>query len=508
MNNTNKIPMNQQEIDEMVETMSVMLDSKWIKHSTSALREYVEEWRVSKFDIYQKIGGIIVDVPIKQTGKIEEFYAKYEMYKKAVAVVDRLYPTFMVEQFCAVSKRNVFMHKCGFLKANISFLTLTAEQRNDLILNRFNLSDDIYSFVQEYLLAVKNDLFESNPDSEILKKLHSLDYNIFGRGFVIYPNTEEMYNKWATCPKKGSRSTKEAKKYNDNIKRQIEIIQELHPLIFGTSKSPKLTKAIGQFTTFGKRTEVFVKAVQLLISQLNNEIAVADGSTRLKLSIHPMDFLTQSENDYGWRSCTAMDGEFNTSPFSMILDNCSMIAYAESVKSNLKFFSEQKKTVHHWNNKKWRMLLHWSVNMDAIGINRHYPTEDSVLENNFIAFFMEKWDFIKLDHLDIPEAKGCTKVYFADITSCCDPYVYFDEIYDIIGDKNYIKEAEELADIVDYDFERSNKTLYIDFDIGAETSCLNCGEAVLDYDSDDNAHTLCSSCQNQGIMWNYADDEE
>ena len=92
----------------------------------------------------------------------------------------------------------------------------------------------------------------------------------------------------------------------------------------------------------------------------------------LCFSVHPLDFLSSSENNYNWRSCHALDGEYRAGNLSYMLDKSTIICYlkgAEKVK--LPLFPEYIP----WNNKKWRVLLHFSENWDIIFAGRQYPFE-------------------------------------------------------------------------------------------------------------------------------------
>lgn len=84
------------------------------------------------------------------------------------------------------------------------------------------------------------------------------------------------------------------------------------------------------------------------------------------LSIHPLDYLTISENTLGWRSCHSLDGDFRGGNLNYMADKATVVCYLESSKpTNLHGVS--------WNNKKWRMLLFFSQDKEAIFAGRQYP---------------------------------------------------------------------------------------------------------------------------------------
>lgn len=127
----------------------------------------------------------------------------------------------------------------------------------------------------------------------------------------------------------------------------------------------KLLKAFKYFVP-GERA---LDDIQTRASQIIQENKVTG---TLCFSVHPLDFLSSSENNYNWRSCHALDGEYRAGNLSYMLDKSTIICYlkgAEKVK--LPLFPEDVP----WNNKKWRVLLHFSENWDIIFAGRQYPFE-------------------------------------------------------------------------------------------------------------------------------------
>ena len=73
------------------------------------------------------------------------------------------------------------------------------------------------------------------------------------------------------------------------------------------------------------------------------------------VSIHPLDYLSQSETTYNWRSCHALDGEYRAGTLSYMQDNVSLVCYiASDEKKQLPRFPAEVP----WYSKKWRMMLH------------------------------------------------------------------------------------------------------------------------------------------------------
>ena len=87
------------------------------------------------------------------------------------------------------------------------------------------------------------------------------------------------------------------------------------------------------------------------------------------LSIHPLDFLSISENNNNWRSCHAMDGEYRSGNLNYMLDSTTIIAYIKGEKD------EKIRGLGNfvWNSKKWRTLIFSNENRDILTVGRHYP---------------------------------------------------------------------------------------------------------------------------------------
>jgi len=96
----------------------------------------------------------------------------------------------------------------------------------------------------------------------------------------------------------------------------------------------------------------------------------------LCFSIHPLDFLSLSENAHNWRSCHALDGEYRGGNLSYMQDASTMICY---IKSDNDYILPNFPPSVKWNSKKWRMLLFFSQQYDLMMAGRQYPYEEKTL---------------------------------------------------------------------------------------------------------------------------------
>lgn len=96
----------------------------------------------------------------------------------------------------------------------------------------------------------------------------------------------------------------------------------------------------------------------------------------LCLSIHPLDFMTMSDNANNWSSCMNWldDGCYHTGTVEMMNSNLVICAYLKSEKI-FNFNSEEDEQYNNeswvWNSKKWRQLFY--CNKDIIVGGKAYP---------------------------------------------------------------------------------------------------------------------------------------
>lgn len=137
----------------------------------------------------------------------------------------------------------------------------------------------------------------------------------------------------------------------------------------------KLLQPYGEFPRGMRLSKVLMKEFGLDAEDVRQKLSMLIQSNKvtgtLCISIHPLDYLSASENNHGWRSCHALDGEYRAGNISYMLDNCTIIAYLRSNGDpvNLPRFPRDVK----WNDKKWRVYLHVDRVNKIIYAGRQYP---------------------------------------------------------------------------------------------------------------------------------------
>lgn len=131
-------------------------------------------------------------------------------------------------------------------------------------------------------------------------------------------------------------------------------------------KIPAGTKVIRALKHF-ESNETVLRKIQDQLSMILQEDKITG---TLCLSVHPLDYLSVSENTYHWRSCHALDGDYRAGNLQYMVDKSTIVCYLRGANGQkLPNFPDDVP----WNSKKWRMLLFLSENQTAMFAGRQYP---------------------------------------------------------------------------------------------------------------------------------------
>lgn len=276
-----------------------------------------------------------------------------------------------------------------------------------------------------------------------------------------------------------------------------------------SKKIPKGTKVIKSFKYFLDDSKL-LNDIQSKASELIQENKVEG---YLVFSVHPLDFLSSSENCFNWRSCHALDGEYRAGNLSYMCDKSTIVCYlrSEDEKVKLPHFPEDVL----WNNKKWRMLIHFSDDLEVAFAGRQYPFTspgalEVVREVLFVpnggeidyGFFSKqtKWSHWHNDYLEDFEYQEFSE----DDANGILPASYMVLSHKIFQIEKIVKDAENSRHFNDllksscyekpyYIFKKKWISEDLKFNIGKEIKCLRCGENTIDgMDS-----MMCPDCECQ-----------
>lgn len=197
----------------------------------------------------------------------------------------------------------------------------------------------------------------------------------------------------------------------------------------------------------------------------------------LVLSIHPLDYLSASENTYNWRSCHALDGDYRAGNLNYMIDQSTVVCYLKGLnETKLPRFPESVP----WNSKKWRMLLFFSRNYGTVFAGRQYPFFNrealDIVASNFLKqpgwfeSWTPEWRYkVELEGLSCPHylLHGyCLprEMIIKDGENC---FHYNDLLYS----RCYIPYAAELNPL-------NSVVNGSELNVGAPFKCLDCGKEL------------------------------
>lgn len=241
------------------------------------------------------------------------------------------------------------------------------------------------------------------------------------------------------------------------------------------SDGAKASKAIGKIAlAYGlPKYEEF----RIAHSQVLNEKSV---SGELCLSIHPLDYMTMSDNDCGWSSCMSWQdhGDFRQGTVEMMNSPMVVMAYLKSSTD----FTLSSKDNEYWNSKRWRELF--VVTPEVVAGIKGYPYWNESLEKEALIWIKELIEASDLDGFG----------------------PYDDDIYTYAGHSHYIEVGEDSIPLsfgtrlMYNDFYDTHKIIICsdhsripnDIHYSGESECLSCGGVLVDWESE--SDLFCPQC--------------
>lgn len=260
-----------------------------------------------------------------------------------------------------------------------------------------------------------------------------------------------------------------------------------------TSKGDKIPKGMKLVKSFK-----FFEDDKVTLEQLQNKASMIIQEDKIEgylcFSVHPLDFLSSSENTYNWRSCHALDGEYRAGNLSYMVDKSTIMVYLRGEKEDCKLPNFPFEVP--WNSKKWRMWLYLSDNWNAMFAGRQYPfasvgSLDMVQEIAFKLFGIRYQDMWGSRRWTSWHSDTIDRITFKDKASWEDrnDEIFFEDYYpmggQLIPKNQLITDAEDSLHFNDllhstcytplYCFDRRSSAP-VHFSIGGVTPCLRCGE--------------------------------
>lgn len=193
----------------------------------------------------------------------------------------------------------------------------------------------------------------------------------------------------------------------------------------------------------------------------------------LCLSIHPLDYMTMSDNECGWSSCMSWqeEGCYRQGTVEMMNSPMVIVAYLTS-EEDMRMPGGDR-----WNNKKWRQLF--IVDQHMIGNVKAYPYRNDYLTKDVLAWIKElaeaagmgpyDKDVIEYDSFNFVDYKNRqVKIY---------PRTR--KMYNDFSSHQFAYFNVNLGDNEDTDY---RETVYLDY--SGESECMCCGDIDCDFEGE------------------------
>lgn len=286
--------------------------------------------------------------------------------------------------------------------------------------------------------------------------------------------------------------------YYDDRTISRDFVKIISPMVLAENRikekvSLTFYKKTNTILTFNAGTKT-IKALRKVAKELNIEKLFEDfrlehslllNQKKLKgdlcLSIHPLDFFTMSDNNYGWSTCLSWltnDGLYRRGAIEMLNSANVLVAY-------LKGREDTELGGIEWNNKKWRQLF--IVHPKIICGIKSYPYKNDYLTQkclDIIAELLRNTFGYKYEKKS-SKIGGHLKPFYTD---------NFGELFKIELEAstmyNDLKYNIYLCRIKkDYD---SSEEGDIDFNFSGEEVCVKCGQIEKRYEF--NSSLICDNC--------------
>ena len=203
------------------------------------------------------------------------------------------------------------------------------------------------------------------------------------------------------------------------------------------------------------------------------------------LSIHPLDYMTMSDNDAGWDSCMSWvnEGEYRQGTIEMMNSPYVIVAYIK--EENDYDFSEGWGKNIVWNSKKWRQLF--IVHPDVIMGIKQYPYYNENLNVTILSWIRELMVNVGYNNF--------TKNYYNYTSSY--RMQYFDEVTTSplkLSFKSKYMYNDICRDVTTYMYVNKNIPAFFNLNFSGESECMECGKEITEKMIHEPGYLCCFEC--------------
>ena len=275
------------------------------------------------------------------------------------------------------------------------------------------------------------------------------------------------------------------------------------------TKGSKTLKAIGKFLnkigyTQTKEFDKWRTTISTCTTDKPREVEIV-------LSIHPIDFMTMSDNNCDWTTCASWinGGKAVRGSIETLNSAYAIVCYIESTSSNMYVDN------HQIPNKAWRTLVY--VHPDFILTGRNYPYTCASAAKSIVEYLRPILTEVFYHNYDDPELYNDMKFLYdnnphiasGDVDSVMS--ITDDDFDDInivrrrifvgTGEYMYNDFFENEYDTYFISINTSFNEPYLRVDLNGPCTCMSCGDNILDCyfgasNSDEGDQKTCRYCRN------------
>ena len=265
---------------------------------------------------------------------------------------------------------------------------------------------DLYKWLGESLMISKEFEYSKSMDQltiELNKSMYTPDTKIFRNAYstLLWENFIDHDTEWRMRELISTESLAMNSYVGDDF-----------TLEFPNGRSYRVTKGCKAIKALGKIAEGFnlpgFEEFRIAHSQTLNQKKLKG---ELVLSIHPLDYITMSDNDCGWSSCMSWKeyGEYRQGTVEMMNSPIAIVAYLKSSED----MELGYKSGFYWSNKKWRQLF--VVDKNVIAGIKEYPYYNKEITATVINWLKELAKVnLGINFLDLQECRYGASTFYLD----------------------------------------------------------------------------------------------
>lgn len=226
---------------------------------------------------------------------------------------------------------------------------------------------------------------------------------------------------------------------------------------------------------------------------------------RLTLSIHPLDYMTMSDNECDWSSCMSWkeDGCYRQGTIEMMNSPMVLVAFLESANNPMAIPLTNGES-EYWNNKKWRELF--IVNNNIICEVKSYPYRNKYITGEVLNWLKELDNKVRSKYWINQTNEEDKSTEYEDYWS--EKYHAFDVFNNPSGSEYVVEHqitVKPSTTLMYNDFNKGHLGYFpryvenkpstkIKFCYSGKSECMICGAAGEDFSWDSEGDTLCLNC--------------